>query len=1680
MGQMRWLQKVLVYVLAAVLVISTLPARPLYAEGDAAGEGAPVAAVEEPTAEEPAPDPAEGEPRGGDDATTVDTAVPAEEEGDAGLPEGNGAEGAPIPEGEPAGPAADGEAPATEGEEAPAGGSEEPDPVRAGIAFDADSFIKAFRFTLESGGVSHQYDLASGQDVDTTADFPDGLARSATYAGDMTIDVRSMAAARGAYPLVPGDTIICTFPSILRPNGTLTGRLRDASADWDGEHGGVGDYRIADGKLTISYDDGYLQEKSGKIIESSIKFSGGFDTSTQTDQQFDYDLAFGNVTIGARFSRLEIVRNLSIEKTGTTSSGFAYVNSDGRITYTLEVKAGQDNTHTLKNVHVTDVFTDGSETKVDLSTMELVSATVDGEDIASRLVPLTDDEGRLDGWNIGNLPAGQVARIVYTIKVDREGMTRAVDAAKQQTPSTDAIEARTIRNTASASAEGVPAVTDDFSMPVRNDVYISKSNGRYDAVHQTQHFTITVTASQLNTYTEYFMPIYDTLSSAPAASVFEKSGVSSVTVKRADGTTMEVPLGAISYPSSREWRACLPTVEPGDVFTIDAYTQVADSYWSQTGSGTVGDGDIWNYVYIGSGVRAGDFYANDLSARNDYSRFGLTKRYLTKNSPSITSDGFITWTITGNEQGKSATPENIAGTTVTDTLGPDQVFPAGTATVTFYNQDGSRAGTDAVALSEGSTSFSYTIPEAFGTCGFTITYRSRVTDWDTYVGPAKSYSNRVSGPWGISTGSSTFERQRVPRLSKRFVRQAEDWSQWKVSIYNELAAGDVLTDTVRNGVTYMYFTPAELAAVQLTIGGVAVDPALYRIEPAGDAQDGRYPSFTITFTGRVAVTIGGATVTPSSRTPLEVSYFAKMVDPAFRTGSRDYYNDARLTVGDTEETDYDFCRRNNTTEVVKQVESSSKGYISWRVRANYYGYTGQPDGTCIVTDTLPAGTEFVSAWRVQGSGSLQVTGTVRNPDGTTTVTIRLSSLAHYEVSKSNTYDGNSNIEFHFIVKARITDEDYLYGSESRDFSFTNHVSLNDRYGHAKEASSTATIHHSAIKKTMTYNESTAPYAQFAVEVNQEKVDLNPDGDMVAIVDESSESLALDPTSISVINATTGDPVDFEIDASGMAENRVTIKVPDEMYVKIVYNAQVLGVTGRMVTVGNTAYFEGHRPGTVSESSISETVRVLKATGQAVSEPMVWLSKRDESAEPLAGATYELSVFDAARGWSVVRDGIQTKGGTAKGVKVESLELGRLYRLVETAAPEGYVLDAAPRYFVLYGEGTVAPVLPEGLAADDVFEGPSGSVITAYNEPYTTVAFEKVDDAGTRLAGARLEVLDATGAVARDAAGSPVEFTSIASGRQEFVLAPGEYRLHEVSAPEGYDRAEDVAFAVAGDRARSVLQDGRSVEAVTMTDLSATTSLPVEKRWRDASDRDGARPASVRVQLVADGEPVDGAVLELDAAGADGTAGTPDDWRGSFDGLPVMLDGARVAYSVRELDVAEGYTVAYTWEGATAVVTNSRDFEPFDLTFEKHWDDDGDARGIRPDAVTVRLVADGGRVVCRVEIRAEGPDGVSGTADDWTAAVAGIPLIEDDHEVVYTVEEELPAGYRLAGEPERTATGFALTNELAPDEVPPEGDASRGTLTATGDPAPLAAAAVLVVLGGALVVLGCRRRRRAGE
>ena len=1660
---------------------------------------------------------------GSDASSTADSAAGTAGTADAsaaadGAADAAAATGALAPAGDAGDGATSADDASGDSESAPAAaagdGSASPDPAdpaasagegspRPAEAFAADDYIANFALTIESNGVSKTYNLANGQSIDATADFPGGLARSATYAGDITIAVRELAEHEGKYPLVPGDTLTCAFPSILRPNSTSTGRLRDASAAWDHARNGVGDYIISNGTLTISYDDGYLEEKSGKVLTSSIKFSGSFDTSTQTNDEFDINLMFGSINLGVRFSKLEIVRNLSIEKTGAIiangpyihasypRAGSADVDADGCVTYTVKVTAGDDNTQTLTHVKVTDVFDENSQDKVDLSSMKLMSATVDGESIMARTVALRDSGGNVNGWDIGSLPAGQTAVLVYKVKLDKEALTEAVRAAKDTAPSSSVVEARRLTNTASASADEVPAVSDDFSMVVKNYLSVRKAASSYDWKTQTEHFTITVNAPSDNRYTEYNVPITDRLSSDPGASCFAASGIESMSVRHVDGSQEDLAWSGFAQPDTRSWHAVIPELRPGDVVTIKSCTTLADSFWDQSvGNGVGGDTYMENHVSVGSGLKVNGVYANDLNAAGAYASFNLSKSWLWKSSPSIGADGTVAWTIVGNQQGTNATPRNAAGQVVVDELGPNQAFAGGEARVVFYNQDGSVAGEDAIPLKGGATSFRYTIPEQYGTCGFRITYMSKITDWDSYVGPSKTYTNRVSGLWSWASTGTTGTRPRVPSMSKTFVEQADDWARWQTSIYSALESGDVYTDAVRNA-NYLYFTQDDLDGVALTLDGVAVDPALYEIAPAGDAQDGRYGSFTVTFKGKVSVVKDGETITPSKDAPLVISYTTKVVNPSFGTVF-DYYNDATLTSGSFKDTDYDYCRRANRVELRKSVKSSSNGYISWLVQANYYGYSGQPDGTCAVTDVLPAGVEFVSATKVSGSGSLETQNVTENEDGTTTIALKLSGLKHDEVSKNHPSDGNGGYEFHFIVKARITDEDYLYGTESRDFSFTNTVSLVDRYGIPKSASASTNIHHTAIKKTMAYNETTAPYARFSVELNREKIDLNPDGDTVSVVDVSTDSLAVDPESFEVVNATTGDPVPFEIDASRMDENRVTVAVPDGMFVKVTYAAQVLGVTGKPVVVGNSAFFEGHETHK-GESTISETVQVLKATGVAVSEPMIWLSKRDESARPLAGAVYALYAYDEARGWSLVRDAIATTDdGAARGVKVESLELGVLYKLVETAAPAGYVKAKLPQYFVLYGDEDVSVTYPTGVAEDKVFKGPSGSLVTAYNMPYTNVRFAKMSDDGVQLAGARLEVRDAGGNVVRDQSGARVEMTTSATEANEFVLAPGSYTLVETEAPAGYDSAEAVPFTVTGDKERTVLEGGEPVSVVTVADASALTSLTVRKEWRDADDRDGARPGQVRVRLLADGVPVEGSEAELTAAGPDGTAGTDDDWTAVFEGLSVMRAGEKVAYGVEELDVADGYAASNAERDGSIVVTNTRTFDPVSVTVRKTWYDDGDRAGARPDRVTVHLLADGVDTGQAVDVTAAGPDGAAGTDDDWTAVFADLAAVADDRAISYTVREDMPAGYREAAPPQQVEGGFVLANAYDPAAVPPApgpqepddvpgngADASRDAdaLPQTGDVLPFAAGAAAALAPGAAVVLVAARKRR---
>ncbi len=200
-----------------------------------------------------------------------------------------------------------------------------------------------------------------------------------------------------------------------------------------------------------------------------------------------------------------------------------------------------------------------------------------------------------------------------------------------------------------------------------------------------------------------------------------------------------------------------------------------------------------------------------------------------------------------------------------------------------------------------------------------------------------------------------------------------------------------------------------------------------------------------------------------------------------------------------------------------------------------------------------------------------------------------------------------------------------------------------------------------------------------------------------------------------------------------------------------------------------------------------------------------------------------------------------------------------------------------------------------------------------------------------------------------------------------------------------------------------------------------TSVTVFKDWEDADNQDGIRPASVEVALLADGA----------ATGETLTLSDENNWEGTFTGVDEYLDGKRIEYTVEETVVAD-YDAAIDGNAADGfVITNTYEPESLDVTGTKVWSDADNQDGIRPDSVTIRLLADGDEIE-----HAEVDESC-----DWLWEFTDLPVYRDGGtEIVYTITEDAVAEYDTAITG-TVADGFTITNTHTPELL--NGD---GTLT----------------------------------
>ncbi len=182
---------------------------------------------------------------------------------------------------------------------------------------------------------------------------------------------------------------------------------------------------------------------------------------------------------------------------------------------------------------------------------------------------------------------------------------------------------------------------------------------------------------------------------------------------------------------------------------------------------------------------------------------------------------------------------------------------------------------------------------------------------------------------------------------------------------------------------------------------------------------------------------------------------------------------------------------------------------------------------------------------------------------------------------------------------------------------------------------------------------------------------------------------------------------------------------------------------------------------------------------------VQISKKDiTTGEELEGAT--LQVID--ENGTVIEEWIS---GSEPHFIEAVLTAGKTYTLRETIAPDGYTV-ANDVDFVVNEDGTVTEV----EMIDDI----------------TKVQISKQDaTTGAELAGATLQVIDENGEVVEEwiSTNEP----HMIEGK---LIAGMTYTLREITAPDGYEIAEDVQFTVA--------EDG-TVTEVVMKDVAAPTPTP---------------------------------------------------------------------------------------------------------------------------------------------------------------------------------------------------------------------------------------------------------------
>ena len=384
----------------------------------------------------------------------------------------------------------------------------------------------------------------------------------------------------------------------------------------------------------------------------------------------------------------------------------------------------------------------------------------------------------------------------------------------------------------------------------------------------------------------------------------------------------------------------------------------------------------------------------------------------------------------------------------------------------------------------------------------------------------------------------------------------------------------------------------------------------------------------------------------------------------------------------------------------KLLDNSKGVFISWAFKVNY---DGQLSGDYDVIDDIPDGMEF-SYMRVKWHGdedaaSKVTSKTIDNPgsgwefrENDSPNDNKKSEHTIYYVSKdkkrtmirlgefvSKSIRDNNSVDVQVVC--RVTDPQVLLGAQSSDF--TNKVTLQKNGKDIATSSSNVPVQlddtdKNIDKKLVNKN---GQKLDFEINTNQlsQTLPTNDNGGLT-LVDKLGDNLRLDTTSVKVYKNNNE-----EVTGCVIAYQDKTLEIrniPNDIPIKIKYTVTVNMKPGDSLNIANTAYWKGYSENggdTVLESysySVSGTIGASSVVNFK-------LTKQDQNdlSKVLSGATFKIEKCTFDEYGKMTTSEISTPTTGNDGTIAQNLQYDTLYRITETQAPYGYVLDDKPIYIL---------------------------------------------------------------------------------------------------------------------------------------------------------------------------------------------------------------------------------------------------------------------------------------------------------------------------------------------------------------------------------------------------------------